>query len=144
MSRITHRHRAQHPVFVDASGRRQQTLKVAGILGVLVAVGYLCVLVSTVLGGPTCSRCSSAPQAGAHGLVNERPGAAVVRRSGGTGGAAHNRHCPPDVHLGADFGADLYRGCHSGEGQADGSADTVEQADQDRTMTSGAGCVRSL
>jgi len=53
MSRNTHRHRAYRPVFVDASGRRQRTLRVAGVLGVLVAVGYLCVLVSTVLGGPT-------------------------------------------------------------------------------------------
>jgi hypothetical protein len=47
----------QCPVFVDVSGRRQRRLRVAGAFGVLLAVGYVCVLLSTVmfstvLGGP--------------------------------------------------------------------------------------------
>ena len=48
----------QRPVFVDVSGRRQRRLRRAGAFGVLLAVGYVCVLFSTVLfstvlGGPT-------------------------------------------------------------------------------------------
>jgi hypothetical protein len=43
----------QRPVFVDPSGRRQRWLRVVGAFGVLPAVGYVFLLLSTVLGGPT-------------------------------------------------------------------------------------------
>lgn len=47
------RHRAQRPVFVDASGRRHRGLRAAGAIVVVPAVGYVSVLLSAVLGGPT-------------------------------------------------------------------------------------------
>ena len=53
MSRNISLYRAQRPIFVDASGRRQRGLQVAGAIGILSAVGYIGVLLSTVLGGPT-------------------------------------------------------------------------------------------
>lgn len=43
----------QRPVFVDGSGRRMRRLRVAGAIVVVPAVGYVCVLFSTLLGGPT-------------------------------------------------------------------------------------------
>lgn len=65
----------QRPVFVDMSGRRQRRLHMAGALGVLLAVGYVCVLFSTVLfstvlGGPTThSLLLSLPPARPHATV---------------------------------------------------------------------------
>jgi len=58
MSRNMRGQGGQRPVFVDVSGRRQRRLRRAGAFGVLLAVGYVCVLFSTVLfstvlGGPT-------------------------------------------------------------------------------------------
>jgi len=44
---------AHRPVFVDVSGRRRRRLRLAGAVGVLPAVLYVFLLVSTVLGGPT-------------------------------------------------------------------------------------------
>ncbi|MFF3600264.1 RodZ family helix-turn-helix domain-containing protein [Kitasatospora indigofera] len=41
------------PVFVDASGRRQRRVRRFGRLLVVPAVGYVILLVSTLLGGPT-------------------------------------------------------------------------------------------
>ncbi|WP_199881381.1 hypothetical protein [Streptomyces sp. CB03911] len=41
------------PVFVDASGRRQRQVRRFGRLLVVPAVGYVILLVSTLLGGPT-------------------------------------------------------------------------------------------
>jgi hypothetical protein len=41
------------PVFVDGSGRRLRRLRVAGAIVVVPAVGYVCLLFSTLLGGPT-------------------------------------------------------------------------------------------
>lgn len=41
------------PVFLDASGRRQRRLRVAGAILVAPAVGYVGLLLSAVLGGPT-------------------------------------------------------------------------------------------
>lgn len=43
----------QSPVFVDGSGRRLRRLRVAGVIVVVPAVGYVCLLFSTLLGGPT-------------------------------------------------------------------------------------------
>ncbi|MFK0152540.1 hypothetical protein ACIQVK_10755 [Streptomyces sp. NPDC090493] len=43
------------PVFVDASGRRQRRVRRAARLLVIPAVGYVVLLISTVLGGPTIS-----------------------------------------------------------------------------------------
>lgn len=43
----------QSPVFVDGSGRRLRRLQVAGALVVVPAVGYISLLFSTLLGGPT-------------------------------------------------------------------------------------------
>ena len=43
----------QSPVFVDGSGRRLRRLRVAGVIVVVPAVGYVCLLISTLLGGPT-------------------------------------------------------------------------------------------
>ncbi|MFE0464320.1 hypothetical protein ACFW1A_34205 [Kitasatospora sp. NPDC058965] len=43
------------PVFVDSSGRRQRRVRRLGLLLAVPAVGYLALLVSTVLGGPTVS-----------------------------------------------------------------------------------------
>ncbi|MGW7539797.1 hypothetical protein ACWGKQ_01540 [Streptomyces sp. NPDC054770] len=43
------------PVFVDASGRRQRRVRRAARLLVIPAVGYVALLISTVLGGPTIS-----------------------------------------------------------------------------------------
>ncbi len=43
------------PVFVDSSGRRQRRVRRLGLLLAVPAAGYLCLLVSTVLGGPTVS-----------------------------------------------------------------------------------------
>jgi hypothetical protein len=41
------------PVFVDASGRRQRRVRRVGRFLVVPAVGYVALLVSTLLGGPT-------------------------------------------------------------------------------------------
>ncbi len=41
------------PVFVDTSGRRQRRVRRWGCLLVVPAVGYIVLLVSTLLGGPT-------------------------------------------------------------------------------------------
>ncbi|MER7750772.1 hypothetical protein [Kitasatospora sp. NPDC097643] len=41
------------PVFVDSSGRRQRRVRRLGVLLAVPAVGYLGLLASTVLGGPT-------------------------------------------------------------------------------------------
>ena len=43
----------QIPVFVDGSGRHLRRLRVAGAIVVVPAVGYVCLLFSTLLGGPT-------------------------------------------------------------------------------------------
>ena len=43
----------QRPVFVDPSGRRQRRLRRAGAFGVVLAVGYVFLLLSTALVGPT-------------------------------------------------------------------------------------------
>jgi hypothetical protein len=43
----------QSPVFVDGSGRRLRRLRVAGAIVVVPAAGYVCLLFSTLLGGPT-------------------------------------------------------------------------------------------
>ena len=43
----------QSPVFVDGSGRRLRRLRVAGAIVIVPAVGYVCLLFSTLLGGPT-------------------------------------------------------------------------------------------
>jgi hypothetical protein len=43
----------QSPVFVDGSGRRLRRLRVAGAIVVVPAVGYVGLLFSTLLGGPT-------------------------------------------------------------------------------------------
>ncbi|MGW3044817.1 hypothetical protein ACWC9T_33335 [Kitasatospora sp. NPDC001159] len=43
------------PVFVDSSGRRQRRVRRLGLLLAVPAAGYLTLLVSTVLGGPTVS-----------------------------------------------------------------------------------------
>ena len=53
MDRNIKRERETRPVFVDASGRRQRGLRVAGGFVVVPAVGYLIVLTSAVLVGPT-------------------------------------------------------------------------------------------
>ncbi|MEY9870761.1 hypothetical protein ABH931_000215 [Streptacidiphilus sp. MAP12-33] len=43
----------ERPVFVDASGRRQRRVRLIGRVLVVPAVGYIGLLVSTLLGGPT-------------------------------------------------------------------------------------------
>jgi len=43
----------QSPVFVDGSGRRLRRLRGAGVIVVVPAVGYVGLLISTLLGGPT-------------------------------------------------------------------------------------------
>ncbi|MEV0536544.1 hypothetical protein [Kitasatospora sp. NPDC050463] len=43
------------PVFVDSSGRRQRRVRRLGLLLAVPAAGYLVLLASTVLGGPTVS-----------------------------------------------------------------------------------------
>jgi len=53
MSRNRSPLREQRPVFVDASGGRQRRLRVAGAILVTPAVGYVGLLLSTVVGGPT-------------------------------------------------------------------------------------------
>jgi len=159
MSRNISLHRAQRPIFVDASGRRQRGLQVAGAIGILSAVGYIGVLLSTVLRGAddplglaaasrgplARSGCRSASQGGAYELDGERSGSAAVRRGGADsfGAAQLVRHSQPDVHFSAD-------GCRAdscsdeGQGQADRAADTSEPADQDTMMTPGARCNPSL
>jgi hypothetical protein len=46
---------AARPVFVDASGRRQRRVRRTARLLVIPAVGYVALLISTMLGGPTIS-----------------------------------------------------------------------------------------
>ncbi|WP_371501150.1 hypothetical protein OG871_30170 [Kitasatospora sp. NBC_00374] len=46
-------HRPPSPVFVDSSGRRQRLVRRLGRLLVIPAAGYVVLLVSTLLGGPT-------------------------------------------------------------------------------------------
>ncbi|WP_055591395.1 hypothetical protein [Peterkaempfera griseoplana] len=47
-----HRQRTR-PVFVDASGRRRRLVRRLGVLLAVMGAGYVALLVSTVLGGPT-------------------------------------------------------------------------------------------
>jgi len=127
------------------------------VLGVLVAVCFLCVLVSTVLGGPTIQSAflplpaapspenvvAQHPKPVATGSTTSDPAQPSIAVVASTPVALPSLvlHYPPDVH----FGADLGHICHDeGEGQADGPADTHEPADQDRTMTPGARCDPSL
>jgi hypothetical protein len=53
------------PVFVDPSGRRQRRVRRVGWLLVVPAAGYVAVLLSTVLGGPS-SPFLPLPEAGGH------------------------------------------------------------------------------
>jgi len=53
MGTDTHPQREQRPVFVDVSGRRRRTLRVAGGIVILPTVGYVVVLLIAVLVGPT-------------------------------------------------------------------------------------------
>jgi hypothetical protein len=43
----------RNPVFVDSTGRRHRTIRRAGAFLAIPAVGYVVLLVSSVLGGPT-------------------------------------------------------------------------------------------
>ncbi|MGQ5636350.1 MULTISPECIES: hypothetical protein [unclassified Streptomyces] len=96
----THPDESARPVFVDLSGRRQRRVVRAARLLVIPAGGYVALLVSTLLGGPTVSS-PIVPQAGpthpatpratapdtpsGTGHTAKSTGPAAPPRSGGTG-----------------------------------------------------------
>ncbi|MFJ5219999.1 hypothetical protein ACIP98_35565 [Streptomyces sp. NPDC088354] len=84
--RVVRRHAAARPVFVDASGRRQLWVRRTGWFLAVPAVGYVALLLSAALGGPTVSSpYLPLPEAG------DRPPAV----SGpGTGGSAWGKPTP--------------------------------------------------
>lgn len=68
---------ATRPVFLDASGRRQRRVRRFGRLLVIPAAGYVALLLSAALGGPTVSSpYLPLPAAGGHpaGVSGPRPG----------------------------------------------------------------------
>ncbi|MFE0383214.1 hypothetical protein ACFW1F_03870 [Streptomyces bungoensis] len=86
------------PVFVDSSGRRQRHVLRAARLLVIPAGGYVALLVSTVLGGPTVSA-PFVPQPQTAGPAPHRvtapdPSSGTGRTKGGTGSAAHESSRP--------------------------------------------------
>jgi hypothetical protein len=63
-----------HPVFVDASGRRQRLVRRVGRLLVVPAAGYVALLLSSVFGGPSISSpYLPLPKAADHRPVGSRP-----------------------------------------------------------------------
>ncbi|MGW3361117.1 hypothetical protein ACWDFL_38040 [Streptomyces bungoensis] len=86
------------PVFVDSSGRRQRHVLRAARLLAIPAGGYVALLVSTVLGGPTVSA-PFVPQPQTAGPAPHRvtapdPSSGTGRTKGGTGSAAHESSRP--------------------------------------------------
>ncbi|WP_280727871.1 hypothetical protein [Kitasatospora sp. MAA4] len=84
------------PVFVDASGRRQRRVRRAGRLLAVPAAGYVLLLVSSAMGGPTVNSpflplpgppATSAPPS----PVAAPPAPATTAPSGGTGGGSSDR-----------------------------------------------------
>jgi len=106
----------QSPVFVDGSGRRLRRLRVAGVIVVVPAVGYVGLLVSTLAGRThdplafpsvarpaTCrNRSRPRPPTGAHQFVDQRPEPACGRwrgrrrgRNPATRGPGFDHGCSP-------------------------------------------------
>jgi hypothetical protein len=83
---------AARPVFVDPSGRRQRRVRRIGRLLAIPAAGYVALLLSAALGGPSVDApYLPRPAAGGHG-----PGAGATVRPTATGGAAHRTPSSPD------------------------------------------------
>lgn len=82
--RVGGSHAATRPVFVDASGRRQRTVRRLGRILVVPAAGYVALLLSSALGGPTISSpYLPLPEAGGHHSSGRHPGS-TGHRPGGT------------------------------------------------------------
>lgn len=78
-------HAAARPVFLDASGRRQRWVRRIGRLLVIPAAGYVALLLSAALGGPTISSpYLPLPEANDRQAADASPGPAA-RHSSGTG-----------------------------------------------------------
>ncbi|MFI5533599.1 hypothetical protein ACIA8O_34195 [Kitasatospora sp. NPDC051853] len=101
--------RPDEPVFVDASGRRQRLVRRAGRLLVIPAAGYLALLLSSLLGGPSVDApflpqqhaerppTPTVPAAPAAGTTADGPSAEGSARPAGSAGqtAAPSRSARP-------------------------------------------------
>ncbi|MBM9507965.1 hypothetical protein ITX44_26130 [Streptomyces sp. KK5PA1] len=81
--RVGGSHAATRPVFVDASGRRQRTVRRLGRFLVVPAAGYIALLLSSAFGGPTISSpYLPLPEAAGHHSSGRHPGGSGHRPGG--------------------------------------------------------------